>query len=94
MLLYILFLYRCIRIYKKFPYAFGALLALGLGFTLVIQAIANMAVSVGLVPITGVTLPLVSMGGSSFIFTCVAIGIILSVGRNIEVLEGKSKTVV
>ena len=94
LLLYILFLYRCIRIYKKFPYAFGALLALGLGFTLVIQAIANMAVSVGLVPITGVTLPLVSMGGSSFIFTCVAIGIILSVGRNIEVLEGKSKTVV
>ena len=89
LLLYILFLFRCIRIFKKSPYAFGAFLALGLGFLLVIQAFANMAVSVGLVPITGVTLPLVSMGGSSFIFTSIAVGIILSVGRNVEILEGK-----
>jgi len=93
LLLYILFLYRCIRIYKKCPYAFGAFLALGLGFTIVIQAFANMAVSVGLVPVTGVTLPLVSMGGSSFVFTSIAIGIILSVGRNVESFEGKINTV-
>lgn len=92
LLLYLLFLYRCIRIYKKCPYAFGAFLALGLGFTIVIQAFANMAVSVGLVPVTGVTLPLVSMGGSSFLFTSIAIGIILSVGRNVESLEGKQST--
>ncbi|MDF2380147.1 FtsW/RodA/SpoVE family cell cycle protein [Nostoc ellipsosporum NOK] len=85
---YLVFLYRCIRIFKKCPFAFGAFLALGLSFTLAIQAIANMAVTVNLFPVTGVTLPLVSMGGSSFIFTCLAIGIILSVSRNVELSEG------
>ena len=43
-----------------------------------------MAVGVNIIPVTGVTLPLVSMGGSSFLFTCASIGIILSVARNIE----------
>lgn len=84
---YLLFLLRSIRIFKKCPYAFGAFLALGLSFTLVIQALINMAVTVNLFPVTGVTLPLVSMGGSSFMFTCLAIGIILSVARNVEQLE-------
>jgi cell division protein FtsW len=55
---------------------------------LVIQAIANMGVNVNIFPNTGVTLPLVSMGGSSFLFTCFSIGIILSVARNVEQLEG------
>jgi cell division protein FtsW len=87
--IYLVFLFRCIRIFRRCPYAFGAFLALGLSFTLVIQAIANMAVNVNLVPVTGVTLPLVSMGGSSFLFTCGAIGIILSVARNVEQMEGK-----
>jgi cell division protein FtsW len=87
--IYLLFLFRCIRIFRKCPYAFGAFLALGLSFTLVIQALANMAVNVHLLPVTGVTLPLISMGGSSFLFTCAAIGIILSVARNVEQLEGK-----
>ncbi|MEO6404862.1 MAG: FtsW/RodA/SpoVE family cell cycle protein, partial [Ferruginibacter sp.] len=54
--IYLLFLYRCIRIYRKCPYAFGAFLALALSFTLVIQAIANMGVNVNLFPNTGVTL--------------------------------------
>lgn len=90
MFIYLVFLYRCIRIYKRCPYAFGAFLALGLSFTLAIQAVANMAVTVNLFPVTGVTLPLVSMGGTSFIFTCLAIGIILSVARNVELLEGKA----
>jgi cell division protein FtsW len=85
--IYLVFLYRCIRIFKKCPYAFGAFLALGLSFTLAIQALANMAVTVNLFPVTGVTLPLVSMGGTSFIFTCLAIGIILSVARNVEKQE-------
>lgn len=87
-LIYLWFLFRCIRIYKKCPYAFGAFLALALSFTLVIQAMANMAVNVNLFPNTGVTLPLVSMGGSSFLFTCLSIGIILSVSRNVEQQEG------
>lgn len=90
MFIYLVFLYRCIRIFKRCPFAFGAFLALGLSFTLAIQAVANMAVTVNLFPVTGVTLPLVSMGGSSFIFTCLAIGIILSVARNVEQLEGKT----
>jgi cell division protein FtsW len=87
--IYLLFLFRCINIFKRCPYAFGAFLALGLSFTLVIQALANMAVNVNLTPVTGVTLPLISMGGTSFLFTCAAIGIILSVARNVEQLEGK-----
>jgi cell division protein FtsW len=93
MFIYLVFLYRCIRIYKRCPYAFGAFLALGLSFTLAIQAVANMAVTVNLFPVTGITLPLVSMGGTSFIFTCLAIGIILSVARNVEQLEGKAQQV-
>lgn len=92
--IYLLFLYRCIRLYRKCPYAFGAFLALALSFMLVIQAIANMGVNVNLFPNTGVTLPLVSMGGSSFLFTCLSIGIILSVARNVEQLEGKEQPVV
>ncbi|MBD0278550.1 MAG: FtsW/RodA/SpoVE family cell cycle protein [Flavisolibacter sp.] len=86
---YLVFLYRSIRLFKHCPYAFGAFLAVGLSFTLVLQAMANMAVNVNLFPVTGVTLPLVSMGGSSFLFTCLSIGIILSVARNVEQLEGK-----
>ena len=89
--IYLVFLYRCIRLFKRCPYAFGAFLALGLSFTLAIQALANMAVTVNLFPVTGVTLPLVSMGGTSFIFTCLAIGIILSVARNVEQSEGNKE---
>lgn len=87
--IYLVFLYRSIQLFKKCPFAFGAFLALGLSFTLVLQAMANMAVNVNLFPVTGVTLPLVSMGGSSFLFTCLSIGIILSVARNVEQIEGK-----
>lgn len=88
--LYLLLLFRSIRIFKKCPFAFGAFLALALSFTLVIQALVNMAVNVNLFPVTGVTLPLVSMGGSSFLFTCLTIGILLSVARNVEKMEGKA----
>lgn len=91
--IYMVFLFRSIRLFRKCPYAFGAFLALALSFTLVIQAMTNMAVNVGLFPVTGVTLPLVSMGGSSFLFTCLSIGIILSVARNVEDAEGKAENV-
>jgi cell division protein FtsW len=93
-LIYLVFLLRSIRIFRRCPYAFGAFLALGLSFTLVIQALANMAVNVNLFPVTGVTLPLVSMGGSSFLFTCLAIGILLSVARNAESTEGGERPAV
>ena len=89
--IYLVFLFRSIQLFRKCPYAFGAFLALGLSFTLVIQALINMAVNVNLFPVTGVTLPLISMGGSSFLFTCLSIGIILSVARNVEQLEAPSK---
>jgi len=91
MFIYLVFLFRSIRIFKKCPFAFGAFLALGLSFTLMIQAITNMAVNVNLFPVTGVTLPLISMGGSSFLFTCLAIGIILSVARNAERIEDEEE---
>lgn len=87
--IYLVFLFRSIKIFRRCPYAFGAFLAIALSFTLVIQAMTNMAVNVGLFPVTGVTLPLVSMGGSSIFFTSLAIGIILSVARNVEESEGK-----
>ena len=90
-LLYLLFLYRCVLIVTDSPKAFGALLAAGLSFSLTIQAFANMAVAVGLGPVTGVPLPLVSMGGTSILFTSVAFGIILSVSRDIEEKKSKSK---
>ncbi|MBA3674395.1 MAG: FtsW/RodA/SpoVE family cell cycle protein [Chitinophagaceae bacterium] len=90
MFIYLLFLFRSIRLFQRCPYAFGAFLAVALSFTLVIQAMVNMAVNVDVFPTTGVTLPLVSMGGSSLWFTCFAIGIILSVARNVEQMEGKT----
>ena len=90
LLIYLLFLFRSIKLFQRCPYAFGAFLAVALSFTLVIQALVNMAVNVNLFPTTGVTLPLVSMGGSSLLFTCFSIGIILSVARNVEDAEGRS----
>lgn len=89
--LYLLFLWRSILIFKRCPYAFGAFLAVGLSMTLVFQAMLNMAVNVHLVPVTGLTLPMVSMGGSSIWFTSIAIGIVLSVSRYVDENEGRKK---
>lgn len=82
LLMYLILLYRGIQIATKSPGTFGALLALGVTISLVIQALANMAVTVNLVPVTGQPLPLVSMGGTSIWFTSIAIGIILSVSAD------------
>jgi cell division protein FtsW len=90
-LVYLFFLYRSIRIITKAPKAFGALLACGLSFSLVIQAFANMAVAVNLMPVTGVPLPLISMGGTSILFTSIAFGIILSISRDIEEMQKSEK---
>jgi cell division protein FtsW len=90
---YLLLLWRSINIYRRCPYAFGAFLSLGLSFTLVFQAFINMAVAVHLVPVTGQTLPFISKGGSSIVFTAVAIGIILSVSRYVDEMEGKQQLV-
>lgn len=94
MILYLVLLYRCVRIVTRSPKAFGALLAAGLSFSLTIQAFANMAVAVGLGPVTGVPLPLVSMGGTSMIFTSIAFGIILSVSKDVEEYNTKKEKVI
>lgn len=83
-ILYLALLYRSIRIVIRSPRAFGALLAVGLSFSLVIQAMINMAVAVNLFPVTGLALPMISLGGTSTLFTSIAIGIILSVSRYTE----------
>lgn len=90
-LLYLLFLWRSVLIFKRCPFAFGAFLAVGLSVTLVFQAMLNMAVNVHLVPVTGLTLPMISMGGSSIWFTSIAIGIVLSVSKYVDEMEGERK---
>jgi len=82
--LYMILLFRAVRIVTKTPRNFGAFLTIGVAFSLVFQAMINMAVAVNLLPVTGQTLPLVSMGGTSLWFTSIAIGIILSVSKEIE----------
>jgi cell division protein FtsW len=84
LLMYLILLHRAVRIVIKCPRHFGAFLTIGLSFSLVFQAMINMAVAVNLLPVTGQTLPLVSMGGTSMWFTSIAIGIILSVSKEIE----------
>jgi len=79
--LYLALLYRGMRIVATSTKPFGGLLSAGLSFALVLQAMVNMAVAVGLGPITGLPLPLLSMGGTSLIFTGFSVGIILSVSR-------------
>ncbi|MGB1031507.1 MAG: FtsW/RodA/SpoVE family cell cycle protein [Flavobacteriales bacterium] len=83
LMLYLIFTYRSIRIATRTPKHFGGLLTLGLAFLLFFQALINMAVAVNLFPTTGQPLPLVSMGGTSVIFTCLSIGMILSVSRSV-----------
>lgn len=90
-ILYLGLLWRGIITASNSDRAFGGLLSAGLSFALVLQAMINMGVAVGLVPITGLPLPLVSMGGTSLLFTGLALGIILSVSRGeIEEFHGRS----
>ncbi|MBI4647554.1 MAG: FtsW/RodA/SpoVE family cell cycle protein [Bacteroidia bacterium] len=81
LLLYLILLYRAVIIVKKCTSQFGAFVTIGLCLSLVFQALLNMAVAVTLIPTTGQTLPLVSMGGTSILFTCIALGIMLSVSK-------------
>lgn len=97
LLLYLALLYRGMRIVASSTKPFGGLLSAGLSFALVLQAMVNMAVAVGLGPITGLPLPLLSMGGTSLIFTGFSLGIILSVSRGDHedaedpIVEGSNK---
>jgi cell division protein FtsW len=91
LLLYLILFFRVIRIATKSQGNFGSLLSIGIGFSLVFQALINMAVAVNLFPVTGQTLPLVSMGGTSIWFTSISLGIVLSVSRTSEI-ETKNGT--
>ncbi len=82
--LYMILFIRVLRIVKKCKQKFGAYLVLGITFMLVFQALVNMAVAVNLFPVTGQPLPLVSMGGTSTWFTCIGLGIVLSVSAHLS----------
>jgi cell division protein FtsW len=81
LILYLILLLRGVKIAANATTPFGTLLAMGCCFMLVFQAMINMAVAVNLFPVTGQSLPLISMGGTSIWFTSLAIGILLSVSR-------------
>ena len=81
-ILYIILLFRTGRIAHRCENTFPAFLAMGLALLLVTQAIFNMCVAVGLAPVTGQPLPLVSKGGTSTIINCIYIGAILSISRS------------
>jgi cell division protein FtsW len=89
MFLYVVLLYRCARIASRCENNFPAFLAMGLGLLLVIQATFNMMVAVGLAPVTGQPLPLISKGGTSTIINCAYIGAILSVSRSAKMKKVK-----
>lgn len=86
-LLYLILLFRGIKVATKSKKTFGALLAFGLSFQLVFQGMINMAVAVNLFPVTGQPLPFLSMGGTSLLFSSIAVGVILSVSRETETGE-------
>ncbi len=83
-LLYLILLYRAIRIMVTIPQSFGGFVAFGLAFMLVMQAMVNIGVAVGIFPVTGQPLPFISKGGTSILFTGCAFGIILSVSKEIN----------
>ncbi|MDR1951243.1 MAG: FtsW/RodA/SpoVE family cell cycle protein [Bacteroidales bacterium] len=97
LMLYLMLMFRAISISRKCEGTFGSYLVFGIAFLLVVQALVNMAVAVGLFPVTGQVLPFLSMGGTSLWLTSLGVGIILSVsvdvqlkGENIDILKPQS----
>lgn len=94
MFLYLLLLYRAMRIAERCRNRFPAYLVMGLALMIAVQAMLNMAVSVGAFPVTGQPLPLVSKGGTSTFITCAYIGMILSVSHTAKKIEESEQTTV
>ena len=90
-LLYLALLFRIVIVANKTETIFGTLLVLGVGIPIIFQALINMAVAVGLFPVTGQPLPLISTGGTAIWMTCFAIGIVLSVSADREAKINKKK---
>jgi cell division protein FtsW len=91
MFLYLYLLFRAGVIVRKSTRTFPAFLAIGLTILIVMQAMINMAVAVNILPVTGQPLPIISMGGTSILFTCISLGILLSVSRGIDQPEATDK---
>lgn len=88
--LYMSLFFRALIIAKHCKTTFGSLLAVGLMFNIVFQAMVNMGVAVNLLPVTGQPLPLLSSGGTSFVFTSMALGMIQSVKANTDIKNAES----
>jgi cell division protein FtsW len=82
--LYLILFIRSLIIARQSEFAFATFLVVGLSVSIFMQAAINMAVSVGVFPVTGQPLPMISMGGTSTLFTCITIGMILSVSRSLQ----------
>ena len=93
MILYLLLLFRIVIVATKTDTIFGTLLVLGVGIPIVFQALINMAVAVGLFPVTGQPLPLISTGGTSIWMTCFALGVVLSVSADREAKIATNKKI-
>lgn len=91
-IIYLLLLFHCVGIVSNTTRAFGALLTIGIGINMVTQAFANIAVALGLVPVTGLPLPFISMGGTSLVFTSISLGMIISVSKHIQNLKLESES--
>ena len=89
-LIYLLLLYRIVVISYKATSVFGKLTVIGLGIPIIFQAFINIGVSLQVLPVTGQNLPMISSGGTSAWMTCIAMGMILSVSANNEILDEKN----
>ena len=88
-ILYVILFWRAGTIARNCANTFPAFLAMGIGLLLVVQAMFNTAVAVGLAPVTGQPLPLISRGGTSTIMNCVYIGVLLSISKSAKKREPK-----
>jgi len=92
-ILYLILLYRGMQIARKSETRFGAILAMGLMFSMILQAMINMGVAVNLLPVTGQPLPLLSLGGTSFIFTSITLGMIQSISTGLKKEKEELETI-
>jgi cell division protein FtsW len=85
--MFALFAYRGFRVARRAPDQFGALLAAGITTMVIIQAVLNIGVTTGVLPITGVPLPFLSFGGSSLLFTMISAGVLLNISQYVRPAE-------
>lgn len=91
--LYLLFMWRCKKIAERCKSLFPSYLVMGLALMIILQALVNMAVAVGAMPVTGQPLPLISRGGSSILINCICVGMILSVSRTARKVDDSGSSV-